>query len=144
MVAVYQRMPAIWTPTATQYRAVLTAGGRRGGVMEVQHELRGRAVSRRPLPCLDSVHVGCDFPVSRLFLSKHILRAETPRSIFTVIYLCHACSCQEILRARTAAQGFGRGARARGGRAASAQAPSYIPAHMQTAQVRPVDPLDMS
>eukprot|EP01049_Picozoa_sp_SAG25_P004351 SAG25_NODE_272_length_10613_cov_6.416191_7_plen_102_part_00 len=101
----------------------MTAGGRRGGggVMDVQHELRGRAVSRRPFPSW-----------ARCW------------SILAEIFLCRACSCQEILRADTAAQGFGSGARARGGRAASAQAPSYIPAHMQAAQVRPVDPLDIS
>eukprot|EP01047_Picozoa_sp_COSAG01_P039431 COSAG01_NODE_3259_length_6338_cov_3.955281_2_plen_90_part_00 len=89
--------------------------------MEVQHELRGRAVSRRPLPSWGRCW-----------------------SILAEISLCHACSCQQKLRADTAAQGFGRGARARGGRVASAQAPSYIPAHMQAAQVRPVDPLDIS
>jgi hypothetical protein len=51
----------------------------------------------------DAAIIDAGYPVSRPFPSWN-------RSILTEIYLCHACSCQEILRAKTAGQGFQGGA----------------------------------
>eukprot|EP01047_Picozoa_sp_COSAG01_P014532 COSAG01_NODE_710_length_14110_cov_94.506745_1_plen_81_part_00 len=44
------------------------------------------------------------------------------RSILTEIYLCHACSCQEILRTETAGQGLQTAARAAADRRARQKA----------------------
>eukprot|EP01047_Picozoa_sp_COSAG01_P083097 COSAG01_NODE_17243_length_1167_cov_1.277154_1_plen_67_part_10 len=42
--------------------------------------------------------------MSRLFLSRNTEVPTWNRFILTEIYLCHACSCQEILRMGTACQ----------------------------------------
>jgi hypothetical protein len=73
-----------------------------GGTRRAWQQAEPALIDRNPLASLqggDHVIGGCAPPivVSRPFPSWN-------RSISTEIYLCHACSCQEILRTETAGQ----------------------------------------
>jgi hypothetical protein len=84
-------VPAVLTPTATRSLAVLTAGGAEAA----DERLRSTVAALLSGAASPMVELRCK--VSRPFSSWNW-------PILTEIYLCHACSCQEILRVETARQ----------------------------------------